>query len=76
MVGTVALAAASLPIAAKPADPEEVQIQTAFRQLSDFHRAIIHDLTRRFAGLPDNPELNRRMGLQPDGMTLLKAVKE
>ena len=73
MVGTVALTAASLPIAARAADPEEAQLVTVFRLLSDKKRAIIHDLTRTFAGLPDDPELTRRRGYKPDGVTPLKA---
>ena len=76
MVGTVALTAASLPIAAEPADPEEAQLLTVFRRLPDLERAIIHDLARSFARLPSDPELTRRRGLRPDGVTPLKAVEE
>ena len=76
MVGTVALTAASLPIAAEPADPEDAQLLTAFRQLADLDRALIHSFTRRIAGLPRDPELMRRQGFNPDGVTPLKAVEE
>ncbi len=75
MVGTAALAAAGLPIAAKAADPEEAQFLMVFRQLPDLKRAMIHDLARRFAGLPSDPELLRRRGYEPDGVTPLKAVE-
>ncbi len=60
MVGTAALTAASLPITARASDPEERQLLAAWRRLSDGHRALIHNFTRRLAGLGWDEELTRR----------------
>ncbi len=76
MIGTAALTAASLPIAVSASDPEEGQVLAVFRRLTDFNRALMHDVMRHIAGLPSDPELVRRRGLKPDGVTPLKAVEE
>ncbi len=70
MLGASAAAVvAGVPGAVK-ADPEEHQLLTVLRQLPDDRRALIHHLSRCFAGLPDDPELMRRWGFdgsEPDG---------
>ena len=71
----VAVAVAGVPIAvaAQTADPEEAQLLTLFRQLDDGSRALIHQLVRHPVGLPLDPELWRRRGFKPDGLTPLEA---
>ncbi len=59
------VAGVSLPVLG--ADPEEHQLLTVFRQLPDDRRALIHDVIRKFAGLPDDPQLKRRWLSEPDG---------
>ena len=70
LVGAAAVAAAGVPMAAHAADPEEEYLLTLFRQLSDFERALIHNVMRRMAGLPLDPDLTRRGDYgegEPDG---------
>ncbi len=65
-----AAVAAGVPRAVQAVDPEEHQLLTVLRQLPDDRRAMIHHLSRSFAGLPDDPELMRRWGFdgsEPDG---------
>ena len=75
LAGVAALTAASQPLVARAADPEEDQLLAVFRRLSDFHRAVMHDVMRHIAGLPSDPELVRRRGFKPDGVTPLEAVE-
>ena len=68
LLGATAAVVAGVPIAVRAADPEEQQLLTVFRQLSDDRRALMHDMTRHMAGLPGDPELKRRWGyVEPDG---------
>ncbi len=69
----VAVAGVPAAVAAQTADPEEAQLLTVFRLLDDESRALIHQLARHGAGLPLDPELWRRRGFKPDGMTPLDA---
>ncbi len=69
----VAVAGVPTAVAAQAADPEEAQLLTLFRQLDDGSRALIHQLVRHAAGLPLDPELWRRRGFKPDGLTPLEA---
>ncbi len=73
-----AAAVAGVPtvVEARASDPEERRLLTVFRRLADIDRAIIHSLTRRLAGLPSDPELLRRRGFKPDGLTPLDAVAD
>ena len=72
----VAVAGVPIAVAAQAADPEEAQLLTLFRRMDDKDRALITQMMRFSVGLPLDPELWRRRGFKPDGMTPLKAVGE